>query len=98
MLLGEGERCWRAWGGEAGVGVRGLVGWWLLIGVLRQESNRRIGRSGLRLGEVFHVAGALVAHIFSWVQQFFWAPPRVLPGRDKRRRTTMIAPGHRAPV
>lgn len=98
MLLGEGERWWRARGGEAGVGVRGLVGRLLLIGVLRQESNGRIGRSGLRLGEVFHVAGALVAHVFGWVQQFFWTPPRVLPGRDKRRRKTMIALGHRAPI
>lgn len=95
LLLGERERSSRAGGGEARVGVHGLAGWVLRVGVLRQEGNRRIGWSGLRLGEVIHVADALVAHVFSWVQQLFWTPPRVLRGEDKRRRKKIILQGHR---
>lgn len=86
LLLGERERDSRVGGREAGVGVRGLVGRLLRVGVLGQESNWRVGRSGLRLGEVFHVADALVAHVFGWVQQLFWKPPRVLRGEDRKRR------------
>lgn len=85
LLLGEREWSSRPRGGEARVGVHGLVRRMLRVGVLRQESNRRVGLSGLRLGEVFHVADALVAHVFSWVQQLFWMPPRVLRGEDKRK-------------
>lgn len=72
-------------GGEAGVGVHGLVGRLLGVGVLRQESNGRVGWSGLRLGELFHV-DTLVAHIFSWVQQLVWMPPRVLRGKWKEKK------------
>jgi len=68
---------------EGCVGIQRLIGWVLSVGILRQESNRRVGRSGLSLGGEFHVAGALVAHVFSWVQQLFWIPPRVLQGGDK---------------
>lgn len=78
LLLGELERRLRARGGEARVGVHGLSGWVLLVRVLRQERDGRVGWGGLRLGEVFHVADALVAHILSRVQQLFWTPPRVL--------------------
>lgn len=95
LLLREREWSSRARGGEARVGVHGLIGWVLLVGLLRQESNRRIGWSGLRLGEVIHVADTLVAHVFSWVQQLFWTPPRVLQGGDKRRRKKIILQGHR---
>lgn len=56
----------------------------LLVRVLRQESNRRVGWSGLRLGEVFHVADALVAHVFSRVQQLFWTPSRVLEKEETK--------------
>lgn len=67
LLLGEREGSARPGGGEARVGVHGLVGRLLRVWVLRQETDRRVGWSGLRLREVFHVANALVAHIFSWV-------------------------------
>lgn len=86
LLLREREWSSRASGREARVGVHGLGGWVLCVGVLGQESDRRIGWSGLRLREVFHVADALVAHVFSRVQQLFWVPPRVLHGEDKRRK------------
>lgn len=67
LLLRECEWSSRPRGGEGCVGVHGLVGGMLRVGVLRQESNRRVGLSGLRLREVFFVADTLVAHVFSWV-------------------------------
>ncbi len=95
LLLGEREWSSGAGGGEARVGVHGLIGWVLLVGLLRQESNRRlgIGWSRLGLGEVFHVADALVAHVFSWIQQLFWTLPRVLRGGNKRREKITLQ-GH----
>lgn len=78
-------------GGEARVGVHGLVGGVLSVRVLRQESNR-VSRSRLRLGELLHVADTLVAHIFSWVQRLFWMPPRVLCGDGKKKK---ILQGHK---
>lgn len=81
LLLGESEWGSRAVGGEARVGVHGLVGGVLSVGVVRQESNRGVSGSRLRLGELFHVADTLVAHIFSWVQRLFWMPPGVLEAK-----------------
>lgn len=78
LLLGEGVRGPRARGLEARVGVHGLIRWGLLIGVLWQEGDGRVGRSGLGLGEVFHVADTLVAHVFGRVQHPLWTPPGVL--------------------
>lgn len=49
----------------------------LLIGVLGQEGDGRVGRSGLRLGEGFRVTGAWVAHDFSRIQ-LLRTPPGVL--------------------
>lgn len=88
LLLGKRERCSWAGGREACVGVGGLVGWMLLIGVLRQEGDGRIGRSGLRLGEGFRVAGELVAHDFSRVQ-LLWTPSRVLRGAEQTHTTAV---------
>lgn len=85
LLLGESEWGSRAVGGEARVGVRGLVGGGLSVGVVRQEGNGRVGGSRLRLGELVHVADTLVAHVFSWVQRLFWMPPGVLHGGEERR-------------
>lgn len=88
LLLGKRERCSRAGGGEARVGVGGLVGRMLLIGVLRQEGDGRVGgRSGLRLGEGFRVTGLLVAHDFSGIQ-LLWTPSRVLPGAEQTHTHT----------
>lgn len=84
LLLGECERCSGAGCRQACVGVGGLARRLLLVGVLRQESSGRVGRSGLRLGEVIYVADALVAHVFSRVQQLFWMTPRVL-GEERRQ-------------
>lgn len=95
LLLGESEGSPRAGGGEARVGVHWLSGRLLRVGVLRQESNRRVSWGGLRLRKVFHVADALVAHVFSRVQQLLWTPPRVLRGEDRRRREKMTLQGHR---
>lgn len=81
LLLGERERRPWAGDGEACVGVGGLVGWVLLIGVLWQEGDGRMGRSGLRLGEGFRVTGALVVHDFSRVQ-LLRTPSRVLRGAE----------------
>lgn len=49
----------------------------LLIGVLRQEGDGRVGWSGLRLGEGFRVTDAWVAHDFSRIQ-LLRTPSRVL--------------------
>lgn len=70
-------------GGEAGVGVHGLVGGLLSVGVLGQEGHRRVGGGRLGLGVGLRVAGALVAHVLGWVQ-LLWMPPRVLRGMEKR--------------
>lgn len=87
LLLGEGELGPGARGLlVAGVGVHGLVGGWLLIGVLRQEGDGRVGRSRLGLGVGFHVGDALIAHVLSRVQHPLWTPPRVLWGRWGMRR------------
>lgn len=87
LLLGEGELGPGTRGLlEAGVGVHGLVGGRLLVGVLRQEGDGRVSRSGLGLGEGFHVGDALIAHVLSRVQHPLWTPPRVLWGRLGTRR------------
>lgn len=79
LLLGEGERGPGARGLlEAGVGVHGLVGRRLLVGVLRQEGDGRVGRSRLGLGEGVHVGDTLIAHVLSRVQHPLWTPPGVL--------------------
>lgn len=88
LLLGKRERCSWAGGREARVGVGGLVGRMLLIGVLRQEGDGRIGWSGLRLREGFRVTGALVAHDFSGIQ-LLWTPSRVLPGAEQTHTTVV---------
>lgn len=49
----------------------------LLVGVLRQEGDGRVGWSGLRLGEGFRVTDAWVAHDFSRIQ-LLRTPSRVL--------------------
>lgn len=69
-----GERKWSA-----------CVGIQRFVGVLRQESNRPVSWGGLRLGEVFHVADALVVHVFGRVQWLFWTVPRVLAEQGERR-------------
>lgn len=87
LLLREGELGPGARGLlEAGVGVHGLVGGWLLVGVLRQEGDGRVDRSRLGLREGFHVGDALIAHVLSRVQHPLWTPPRVLRGRWGTRR------------
>lgn len=49
----------------------------LLIGVLRQEGDGRVGWSGLRLGEGLRVTDTLVAHDLSRIQ-LLRTPSRVL--------------------
>lgn len=84
LLLREG-RSWGGGGGEAGVGVHGLVGGRLGVGVLRQEGDGRVGRrvEGLTPGQVLRVA--LVAHVLGRVQGLCRMVRRVLSGGGDKR-------------